>query len=58
MWDYIFLFIYAISTFVSAANISISEGILGKIFWIVWGSITLVMSNLYTFMILFKALGL
>ena len=58
MWDYIFLFIYAISTVVSAANISISEGILGKIVWIVWGSITLVMSNLYTFMILFKALGL
>ena len=58
MWDYIFLFIYAISTVVSAANISISESILGKIFWIVWGSINLVMSNLYTFMILFKALGL
>lgn len=58
MWDYIFLFIYAISTVVSAANISISDSVLGKIFWIVWGSITLVMTNLYTFMILFKALGL
>lgn len=58
MWDYIFLFIYAISTVVSIANISIYKSVLGKIFWIVWGSITLVMSNLYTFMILFKALGL
>ena len=58
MWDYIFLFIYAISTVVSVANISIYKSILGKIFWIVWGSINLVMSNLYTFMILFKVLGL
>ena len=58
MWDYILLFIYAISAIVSAANMSISKSVLGKIFWIVWGSITLVMSNLYTFMILFKALGL
>ena len=58
MWDYIFLFIYAISAVISAANISISESILGKIFWMVWGSITLIMTNLYTFMILVKALGL
>ena len=58
MWDYIFLFIYAISTVVSVANISMYKSVLGKVFWIVWGSITLVMTNLYTFMILFKALGL
>ena len=58
MWDYIFLFIYAISAVISAANISISESILGKIFWIAWGSITLVMTNLYTFMILITELGI
>jgi hypothetical protein len=58
MWDYIFLFIYAISTVISVANVSISDSVLGSIFWIAWGSITLVMTNLYTFMILVKALGL
>lgn len=58
MWDYIFLFIYVISAITSAANIAISDCVLSKIFWMIWGSITLIMSNLYTFMILFKALGI
>lgn len=58
MWDYIFLFVYACTAVISVANVIIAETILGKFFWILWGGIMLIMSNLYTFMILFKALGL
>lgn len=54
MEDYIFLFIYAILTVVSTAKIPISKSVLGKIFWMICGSIALVMTNLYTFMTLFK----
>lgn len=58
MIDYILLIIYSLGTINSIANLINEKRIILKIFWMVLAVVLLIMSNAFTFMILFKELGL
>ena len=58
MIDYILLIIYSLGTINSIANLINEKRIILKIFWMIFAVALLIMSNVFTFMILFKELGL
>lgn len=58
MIDYILLIIYSLGTISSIANLINEKRIILKIFWMILAASLFIMSNAFTFMILFKELGL
>ena len=58
MIDYILLIIYSLGTISSITNLINEKRIILKIFWMILAASLFIMSNAFTFMILFKELGL